>query len=576
MLTTRSSVFLLISGLAIFIGLVRPHEGVALLGLTILFWLAFQWLTVQWAIRSDHAVIHQITRTLDGVDQDSFTLAVDQEYTVQLHGLISTGRRGFRVTIRDVLPEACRIVNGYSRLTIDKQNENRFTLEYSIQPMVCGRMELSGVMITIEDPNGMFRGQRYLPLSQKLTVLPFLIRPQTTASVLKVNNVQQVLGHHRYRRSGISSELLGIRDYQPGDPPRSIAWKPTARLGRLMSCEFESEVPIRATLLADLSCYQFVGRPGTAVADRVITAVASIARLLLSDRDPVAFVMATENGSTRMQHGHGERQLARLMHCLLMAADPNPRLEYVSDEELVSIIFRESFRRFPQMFDRRTSFVPSGRSLLKPIRGKHHRMKCRMSPVLCEMLNLPVGHEMRLIHDPQSMRSACEAWARRFPISTIRIRPPFHMHDQPIRQVTTDNICGRLLEAHARAHDNELFVMVGSFPATRSDALRLVNVVRVCRAAGHRMVFIDAGLPNRGGLVEDHVARKLLLEAEEREHAQVNTIVEKELIAMGVRFASISDPRLMEKVAIEVDLIHSGKFRGSAAVGSFRRMTKTR
>ena len=565
MLTPRSSVLLLIAAIAIFSGLLQPNEGVALAGLTLLFWLAFQWFVVQWAIRSRSGIIRHLTRTLDGNQQSGYTLAVDQTYNVQLSGDMGPGHRGFRISIRDVLPEACRIVDGYSRLTIDKQGENRFTLSYRICPRVCGRMQISGVMVTIEDTTGMFRGQRYLPLHQKLTVLPFLIRPQTTASALKINNVQRVIGHHRHKSPGMSAELLEIRDYQTGDPPRSIAWKPTARLGRLMSCEFESVVPIRATIFTDLSGYQFVGRPGTAPADRVITSVASVARLLLSDRDPVACVMATENGAARIPHGHGERQLSRLMHYLLAAADPNPRLEYVTDEDLVQIVFRECYRRFPRLFDRWTSFVPIGRSWWRPFRRKSHRIKCRLAPVLCELLDLPPGREYRLIYDSEAMRSACETWLHKFPIATVRIKPPLHLHDQSLRSLTTVNICQRILEAHARAKDNELFVIVGSWPASRDDAQRLLNVVRVCRAAGHHVIYIDAGLPNRSLFLADPVARELLQQAHEGDDPETNGFVGNELTAMGVRCAQISDPRLMETVAVEVDLIRSGKFRGTLA-----------
>jgi hypothetical protein len=41
--------------------------------------------------------------------------------------------------------------------------------------------------------------------------------------------------------------------------------------------------------------------------------------------------------------------------------------------------------------------------------------------------------------------------------------------------------------------------------------------------------------------------------------------VVRELMALGVKCARISDPRLMESVAIEIDLIRSGKFRGTLA-----------
>ena len=60
-------------------------------------------------------------------------------------------------------------------------------------------------------------------------------------------------GVHRLKRPGGGSELLDLRDYMPGDPPKMIAWKPSARKDKLFTKEFESEVPVRCTLFVDAS-----------------------------------------------------------------------------------------------------------------------------------------------------------------------------------------------------------------------------------------------------------------------------------------------------------------------------------
>ena len=573
MLTTRSSVLLLIAGIATFKGLLQPSEVVALMGLTLLLWLAFQWFLVQWGIRSQSSIVKKLQRQCDGQSHDYFTLSVNQSYQVVLRGELARGYRGFRVSVRDVLPEACRIVGGYSQFILDKGSENQFELSYSIQPQACGQMEISGIMLMIEDPNGMFRGQRYIPLRQRLTVLPFMIRPQTTTSVLKTNNLQQIVGHHRHKRPGISSELLEIRDYQVGDPPRSIAWKPTARLGKLMSCEFESVVPIRTTVFADLASYEFIGRPGIAAADRVITSVAAVAKLLLADRDPVACVLASEKGTTRLPAGHGERQLSKIMHSLLNAADPNPRLEYLPDDALLRIVFREVHRRFPALLQKRNSFIPVVRSLFKPIRGKNHRIKCRLAPVLAELLNLPLGCEFQLVNDPQAMRRACEAWVQKYPLVTTRVGAPEFVNESKLRSQTMQLICQRLLEARARAKDNELFVVVGPLPQSPADSARLFQVLRVCRAGGHRVVFVDAGGADPNAFIQDETAIRVLQAASSSRPRKVNAEAMQQMTGLGVHCATIEDPRLMETVAVEIGLLRSGKFR-SPQFGSGRPLTE--
>ena len=99
-------------------------------------------------------------------------------------------------------------------------------IPYKIRTYACGKMVLPGVRVAVSDSTGFFRYEHFVPTEQHLTVVPFLIRPQTTVSVLKPENVQRLTGHHRHQRAGLSAELLGIRDYQPGDPPRARCRRP--------------------------------------------------------------------------------------------------------------------------------------------------------------------------------------------------------------------------------------------------------------------------------------------------------------------------------------------------------------
>lgn len=565
MFTTRSSTLLILATLALVVGLLRPNERVALMGLAIMMWLALQWIGILWAMRSVNGIVSECRRTIDNQNRQQITLAVDQPVLATVTGKLAASLRGFRISIHDMMPGACEIEEGFNEFSLDKLSEREFTLKYRFKPVACGHIRLPGVVVSITDPNGLFRGQRFVPLPQKITALPFLIRPQTTVSVLKHNNLQRILGHHRHRSPGISAELLGIRDYQPGDPPRTIAWKPTARMGKLMSREFESEVPIRSTILADMSSYQFAGRPGPAVADRVITAVASVARLLLSDRDPVSLVMVTENGGTRIPHGHGERQLSRLLHHLLIAADPNPRVESLPTRTLVDVVFNDSFRRFPELYDRRVSFMPIGRTLFHPIRSRFHRRRCRMAPVLAALLGKPYGSEYRMVTSASEMRRACFAYARKYSISDAPARANVDNELAELRVEANQQLCHRFADARSRAKDNELFLIAGCLPQSGEEAERLLDVLRVCLAVGNRVVFIDAGNVVPIESIEDPVAKRALYQANLNQDVSSSLWMRQKLASLGVLYSRIDDPKLMKKVAIEVELIRSGKSRSAGA-----------
>lgn len=76
---------------------------------------------------------------------------------------------------------------------------------------------------------------------------------------------------------GQSTLFRGVREFQPGDPPRAVHWRSSARLGRLVVREFESLRSGSALLLLDLHRFSRlgVGRKGSVeYAVRVASALA--------------------------------------------------------------------------------------------------------------------------------------------------------------------------------------------------------------------------------------------------------------------------------------------------------------
>ena len=354
MLTLRSSALICLSVFGLAIGILIQLEALALLSLSILLLIWLQWLSFASMRRSTRKFRESFVRLVDNQSEARVTMVTDRTYEVELRFDLSKLRSGYRVTIQDVVADGF-VVTGLSQIVFESprgsflpsigafnnydsqsvsQEANQTAgrrmarLIYLVQTPVCGKFVFPGIKLEIADAIGFFRSQQFVADHQTLTVLPFLIRPQTTVSILKHNNLQQHLGHHRHRSSGISSELHGIRDYRPGDPPRSIAWKATAKLGKVMTSEYENEVPIRATLIVDLGGYLFEGRPQASAGDRSISTAASIARLLLADRDPVAALFINDQQTLRIEHGCGERHLAKLMQFLISSSDTMPPLSH--------------------------------------------------------------------------------------------------------------------------------------------------------------------------------------------------------------------------------------------------------
>jgi uncharacterized protein (DUF58 family) len=79
------------------------------------------------------------------------------------------------------------------------------------------------------------------------------------------------------RASGEADEVRELRDHVPGDPFKRIAWKASARRGRLLVRELERDERDVVWLVVDASVELWAGPPGEAPLDRVADDVATLA-----------------------------------------------------------------------------------------------------------------------------------------------------------------------------------------------------------------------------------------------------------------------------------------------------------
>jgi uncharacterized protein (DUF58 family) len=98
---------------------------------------------------------------------------------------------------------------------------------------------------------------------------------------------------HERARTGAGEEYLGVRDYRPGDPPRSVHWRSSARAGHLVVREYEEEVASRVALvLAGIDH----GQPPDSSFEMLVSAAASIAVYALQTGHPVDLFRYGERG----------------------------------------------------------------------------------------------------------------------------------------------------------------------------------------------------------------------------------------------------------------------------------------
>lgn len=116
--------------------------------------------------------------------------------------------------------------------------------------LVRGEFSLGPLVISSEDPFGLFRLTRYIPATSKIIVYP---------RVLLVNKIDHPMGvlsggeAQRRRTHYVTTNAAGVRDYAPGDSFNRIHWRSSARRDKLIVKEFELDPLVDIWLFADYS-----------------------------------------------------------------------------------------------------------------------------------------------------------------------------------------------------------------------------------------------------------------------------------------------------------------------------------
>lgn len=102
-------------------------------------------------------------------------------------------------------------------------------------PASRGRHTVRHIRLSTRFPFGLLQKSLIFECPRSMMILPYqlAIKPE----LVRVVHGQGEEVHKRTDASGVSSEYWGLREYTPGDPKRSIAWKQSARHRKLVVIE---------------------------------------------------------------------------------------------------------------------------------------------------------------------------------------------------------------------------------------------------------------------------------------------------------------------------------------------------
>jgi uncharacterized protein (DUF58 family) len=162
-------------------------------------------------------------------------------------------------------------------------------LELEVRPAHAGRHLLHGAWMTISGPLGLAWAPLYFPNPLVIEVQPRAGGP-AAAPRIPARTERAPRAGRATRRLGEGPELRQLREHQPGDPFKRIAWKASARRGKLLVRETEEEAQTTRVLVVDASATMRGDDRGAAKIDYAIELAAQAAKLSLAGGDRLGLV----------------------------------------------------------------------------------------------------------------------------------------------------------------------------------------------------------------------------------------------------------------------------------------------
>lgn len=203
-----------------------------------------------------------------------------------------------------------------------------------------GRWTLQGFDVSMTDPFGLVEARDYIPCNFAFEFYPRVGRLARSASDRRLEREPRRRREGRKRATLTSgTEIRELREYQPGDPLRHIAWKATARIRKLISRDFENEISAATSVLLDISGSMRGGVWKGQKLEHAIELTAGLADELISRRNRVGVITFDEKIYGYLPPSSSRTHYHRILHHLLgLNSIVDPELTELDDGRLRELL----------------------------------------------------------------------------------------------------------------------------------------------------------------------------------------------------------------------------------------------
>jgi uncharacterized protein (DUF58 family) len=218
--------------------------------------------------------------------------------------------------VEDTLPRGLKLASGNNVGFAALPRGRGLQLHYKVTSNAPGSYSVGPIILSATDSFGLSTGVAVLEEPFQLDVLPKV--EQRRSIPFRPRRTENWPGQVVSSRAGSGQDFYAVRQSVPSDPARIINWKASARLDRLYSNQFMSELGADAILVVDKSSASDFGAPPDSALTYVERCSAAISSGLLFAGNRVGMVIFGER-VYRINPGTGRRQLERILLSLVRA-----------------------------------------------------------------------------------------------------------------------------------------------------------------------------------------------------------------------------------------------------------------
>ncbi len=177
-------------------------------------------------------------------------MSVGVSHTIKIF-IRNLSSRVLKVDVADEPPVQGKSEPAYAVRTARVGSFEKVICSYRFTPNRRGRYGFGGIEVRHLSFLGLWTVVRRFEVLDEVDVYPNIEALHRFELLARVNNLNEI-GVRAIRMKGEGTEFERMREYRPGDEPRKVDWKVTARLGKLIVREMGEERNQSILLLIDM------------------------------------------------------------------------------------------------------------------------------------------------------------------------------------------------------------------------------------------------------------------------------------------------------------------------------------